>query len=215
MSQVRKTAKLFVDMFLLKAKPSAAPSSYALVFALCTFFILSKVAIYLGFIHIYDRFDPKDTIHITYFGAALIAMTWLLLLSATLRSTLSYYKLVDRFLKTFTSILAMDCILNVIYLIWLAVLGFSNLPDVGDKSLTSLAIILGFIAMMYWQFRIYMNILLDSMNISLLQAGVFTLFYLLLQHNLSEMLLNALVTVVMVDHNAALVNNVAGTLNAI
>lgn len=200
MLKVRETAKVFLNLFLLKGKPNAVPQSFSLLFMLCIFFILSKVAIYLWFIHIVDRFDPKDTIHITYVGASLIAIIWLLLLFATLRSTLLYLKILDRFLQIATAIVAMDCILNVIYLIWLSVLGYVDLPATGIQSVTSIAMILGFILMMYWQFMVYINILVFSMNITILKAGIFTLFYMLLQHNLAEILLNEVITVVMVNN---------------
>lgn len=187
-------AKLFFRMFTLRAKPSDLPYSMTLLLILSTVFLLTKSLVYLWFIHIVNRFDTHELISLSLSGASIIALMWLLILFAVLRTTLLYYSMVERFVQLATSFVAMDCMLTGLFLIWLTVLDLVQLP-LATASFGSIGIILGLVLMMYWQFMVYIHLLIYSMNISILKAGVFALFYMLLQHNLAEVLLNVVIKV--------------------
>lgn len=186
--------KVLLNLFILRAKPSDIPYSKTLLLFLSIVFLLTKSAVYLWFIQIVNKIEPQEVIKLSYFGSLIISVVWILILFAILRSILSYYNLVDRFLQVAISFVAVDCFLTALFLLWLSCLTMVQLP-LAPGSLGSIGIILGFVLMMYWQFMVYIHILIYSMNISVLKAGVFTLFYMLLQHNLSEVLLNVVITV--------------------
>lgn len=193
--QVRKTTKVLANLFLLRAKPSSVPFSWNLLLVLSLLFILSKSLIYIGFVHIVDQFDPSDVIVITYYGAGIIALTWVLILYASLRTALLYYNKLDRFVQLASSMLAVDCILNALLILWLGIVAYFEVPLGAPPNLVSMILILGFVLIMYWQFMVYINILVYGLEVSIIMAGVFSLFYILLQYNLSEIILNVVIKV--------------------
>ncbi len=195
MRKIWYLAKLFGRIFVLKDNPSNVPYSIALLFILVITFLASKILLYFCFIDLVDKFDNKDIINLTYSGALTIALLWVMILFAALRSALSYYNLTSRFVQTASSFVAIDCILNFIYILWLLVLFLFEVPGESYPTLLSIVLILGFILLMYWQFMVYIHMLIYSMEISLVKAGVFSLFYMLLQHNLSEIALNSVISV--------------------
>lgn len=191
--QVWNLTRTFFKMFSLRAYPNEVPNSTGLLFFLSIVFLLTKSAQYLWFINIMNRFDKAETLHITYFSALIVAVIWLLLLFATLRTTLVYYNMVNRFTQLASAFVAMDCLLIGLFLVWLTGLALINVP-LHSVSVGTIGIILGFVLMMYWQFMIYIHLLVYGMGVSILKASVFALFYMLLQHNLAEILLNVIVT---------------------
>lgn len=195
MTKVWDLTKTIAKMFVLRAKPQELPQSAGLLAFACIIFLVTKTASLLWFIQIFDKIDPKDIIRITYYGAAVISFIWLLLLFAILRTTFSYYNMLGRFMQTVTAFVIMDCCLNIVYLLWLGVLSTLDVSLISSENVLSMAIIIGFVLIMYWQFMVYIYLLRYSMDISILKAGVFSLFYMLLQQNLSEILLNAVITV--------------------
>lgn len=186
--------KTFLRLFTLRAKPTDLPNSINLLIFLSVVWMLTKSALYLWYIQIIDRFDVTDIIELSYFGGMVISGVWLLVLFAVVHTALTYYHLTTRFVQTATAFVAVDCMLVLLFLVWLSGLVLLELP-LESNNLGMIAIILGFILMMYWQFLVYIHILLYSMNLTILKAGVFALFYMLIQHNLSELLLNMIIKV--------------------
>src|SRR5262249_37669648 len=156
------------------------PYSKTLLLFLSIVFLLTKSAVYLWFIQIVNRFDIHEVAKLSYPAALSIAVVWMLLMFAVLHSVLSYYHLLGRFVQLATAFVAMDCLLTVLFLVWLTGLSFLHLP----LTLTAgtIGIVLGFVLMMYWQFMVYIHILVLGMDVSILKAAIFTLFYMLLQH---------------------------------
>lgn len=191
---VIQTTKTFLKLFVLQAKPNEVPYSKTLLVFLSIVFLLTKSVSSLWFIHIVDRFDASQVISLNYLPSLLVCVVWLVVLFAILRTTLLYYHLENRFVQVATSIVAMDCLLSLVFLIWLVGLEVLPLPT-GDDPLGAISIIVGFVLMMYWQFMVYIHILVYSFDLPLIKAGVYTLFYMLLQHNLSELLLNVVISV--------------------
>lgn len=186
--------KLFLKMLALRAKPYELPYSRILTLSLAAIFIILKAISYFWFINIINVYDKHNDISLGVPGALLVSGVWALMLFAMIRSTFMYYDILERSTQVITAFLAMDCMLTILYLIWLACLSMVELP-LASGSFTSFGIIFSFILIMYWQFMIYIHILVTSMDISILKAGVFTLFYMMLQHNLAELLLNLVITV--------------------
>lgn len=191
---VGNLAKLFLNLFTLRAKPSDIPYSKTLLLFFSIVFLLSKSAVYVWFIHIANRFDTHLVMHVTYGGALMVAVVCILLLFALLRTTLHYYKMLDRFVQLAIGFVAMDCFLTALFLIWLCGLAVVHLPLAG-ASLGTIGIMLGFVLMMYWQFMVYIHLLVFGMDLPIIKAGFFTLFYMLLQHNVAEIILNVIVSV--------------------
>ncbi len=192
--QAWNLTKTFVKMFVLRAEPSGVPSSKALLLFMSVVLVMTKIAVYLWFMQIVNHLEDKQLIQLSYFGAGLVALTWVLVLFAFLRTALLYYKKGDRFVPGAISFVTMDCFLTALYLLWLAGLALADVP-LQSSSIESIGIMLGFTLMMYWQFMVYIHLLVYLMDIPLLKAGVFALFYMLLQHNLSEVLLNIVIVV--------------------
>lgn len=186
--------KLFVKLFALRAKPYELPYSKTLTLGLALLFIILKAVSYFWFINIINAYDKHNDISLGVSGALLVSSVWVLMLFAIIRSTFMYYNILERSTQVITAFLAMDCVLTLLYLMWLGGLSMVALP-LATGSYISLVIIVSFVLIMYWQFMIYIHILVTSMDISILKAGVFTLFYMMLQHNLAELLLNLVITV--------------------
>lgn len=184
--------KLFLRLFVLRAKPYELPYSKTLAVCFTVLFVVLKTTSYMWFIDIINVYDKRSEISLSTLGGLFVSGVWVLMLFAIIRSTFMYYDILERSTQVITAILAMDCLLTILYLAWLAGLSLVVLP-LASGSFVSAAIILTFILMMYWQFMIYIHILVTSMEISILKAGVFTLFYMMLQHNLSELLLNLVI----------------------
>ncbi len=181
-------------MFVLRGLPSAVPYSPTLVLFLTTFLIFLKSGTYIWFVHIASVYDTHEIIHLNVLAALLVAVIWILILFTSIRTILLYHDLIERTVQVCTSFLAMDCILSLIFLLWLLWLSYLHLP-LAVGSIGSICLILSFVLLMYWQFMVYIHILVNSLQISILRAGVYALFYQLLQHNLAEILLNILVSV--------------------
>jgi hypothetical protein len=185
--------KLFCRLFVLRAKPYELPYSNTLNIFLIVMFIALKAISYLWFIDIINVYDKRTEISLNLHGALFVSAVWVLMLFAVIRSTFTYYNILERSTQVISAVLAMDCLLTLMYLVWLAVLSMVELP-LFSGSFASAGIIFGFVFMLYWQFMIYIHILVTSMEISILKAGVFALFYMMLQHNLAELLLNLVIT---------------------
>ena len=184
--------KLFTRMFALKATPSEVPFSITLLSFLAGIFLISKAAAYLWFVRIVNNYDTQQIMHLSVWGSLIVVAMWLLILFASVRSLLSYYKLQERTVQVVTSFIAMDCFLTILFILWLFALSVVKLP-LATGSLGSFSIVLGFILLMYWQFMVYIHILINSVNISIIKAGVFALFYQLFQHNVAEIVMNFII----------------------
>lgn len=186
--------KLLAGMFALRTKPYELPCSKIFTLGFGILFIVLKAVSYYWFIDIINVYDKRNVISLGIFEALFVAVVWVMILVATIRSTYMYYHILERAPQVIIAVLAMDCFLTVCFLIWLGCLSVVSLP-LASGSLVSAGIILGFILIMYWKFMIYIYILVTSMDVSILKAGVFGLFYIMLQHNLAELLLNLVITV--------------------
>lgn len=186
--------KLFFKIFTLRAKASDIPYSQALLLVLSIIFVLTKTGVYIWFVRLVDQFDSTQALELSYFGAFEVSVFWLLVLVATLRTALIYYKMVGRFVQLACAFVTVDLILTAIFALWLCGLSIVNIPS-DSANLGSIAIIIGFVLMMYWQFMVYIHLLVYGMNLTILKAGVFALVYMLLQQNLAELMLNGVIIV--------------------
>lgn len=191
--QVITLARLFVGLFMLRVKPYQLPYSKGLAGCLTVLFVVLKAVSYFWFINIVNVYDKLNAISLSLPGAALVSGVWVLILFAIIHSTFLYYNILERSIQVITAFLGMDCLLTLLFLIWLGCLSLVGLP-LASGSFVSAGIIFSFVLIMYWQFMIYIHILVSSMDISILKAGVFALFYTILQHNLAELLLNLVIT---------------------
>ncbi len=190
--QFRYLTKLLFGLFVLRVKPYELPYSKILPVCLAVLFVLMKATSYLWFIYIVNAYDTHNVISLSIFGAILVSVVWVLILFAMIYSTFLYYNILERLIQVVTAFLAMDCLLTLFFLMWLSSLTLVGLP-LASGSFASAGIIFSFVLIMYWQFMIYIHLLVSSMNISILKAGVFALFYTILQHNLAELLLNLVI----------------------
>src|SRR5581483_6146786 len=125
---VIQTTKIFLNLFILRAKPSDVPYSKTFLLFLSIVFLLTKSGVYLWFIQIMNRFDIHEVANLSYMASMLIAVIWILLLFAILHSVLAYYKMLGRFVQLATAFVGMECLLTFLFLVWLTSLSFIHAP---------------------------------------------------------------------------------------
>lgn len=188
---VKELITIQLRLFILKALPEQLPYSRALVAVLTVMFFVIKTFSNLWFIEIIKVYDKKLQLDLSLSSSALIIAVYLLILFASVRSLLTYYNVSDRATKVIAAFLTVDLIFSIIGLGWLLCLSYIPLP-LQPGSIFGIIIILVFVMILYWQFMVYIHIIFKSLDITLLRAGVYALVYMMVQHNVSEMLMSIL-----------------------
>ncbi len=186
--------KIFLRLFCLKAKPEDIPYSRILLAILCCGLLLVKTVSNIWFIDIIRVYDPKLVIDINYLYAAFIFTVYLLILFASVLTTLNLYKVPERSLQVITAFVSMDLILGLLFMVWVSALALVPLP-LAANSIIGLLLIIYFVVLLYWQFMIYIHIIFNSLNLTVLRAGIYALVYMLLQHNVAEILMGFVIKV--------------------
>lgn len=186
------TLVILSKLFCLRASPGDIPYSRVLLGILAILFLALDSITDVWFVDIVNNYDQETRVYLSLNYSLLMSLVWLLILYAIIRSTLTHYKLTDRLVQVMTAFLWADTMLAVIYLGGVAILSRVTLP-IEDNSFTAMSLLLAFVVYLYWQFMLYLHIIFNSLNISVLKAGLFTLLYILLQYNISEILINFMV----------------------
>jgi hypothetical protein len=184
---------LFLRIFALRATPVQVPYSTTLLVLLAILVFITKIIVNDWFIDIIKVYDKKLLIDLSVASSALIVAVHLLILFAAVRTLLAYYKVPERSVQVITAFLGVDLIFTVLFLIWMFGLEHTTLP-LQAGSIAGLLLILYFVVILYWQFMVYIHIIYNSVTMSVLRAGVLALVYMLIQHNISEVLMNTLLT---------------------
>jgi hypothetical protein len=179
-------------LLILRAKPHDIPYSKVLLAGLAIAVFAIKVYAHSVLIALFKTQLKDLVVHLSVLRSGLIVLLYFLVLIACLRTTLSIYKIPGRFVQVASNLLWVDLVVAALFILWLYSLFAVSLPLQFD-SISAFAIILVFILLMYWQFLLYINIFVNSMPVSVLRAGVFALVYLMLQHNLADILINMMI----------------------
>ncbi len=173
--------KNFINLFLFKTKPEdILYSKVLLVFLAGIDFIVNYQANVVN-IKIFNLINKKHIILSTpTIGQSLIILFVLfLILCGIIYSLLAFYHKSNRFILILTSLVVVDIAFRMFISIAIVGLGYSSL----------LAVIL-FIPLLYWEFVLYIFIFSNGFDFNYLKAGSFTLCYMLIQHNVGELLVN-------------------------
>ena len=173
--------KNFIKLFLLKLKPEDILYSKLLLIVLAGIdFIVNYEANIIGI----KVFNVVNKSHINFLvptlGQSLIVLSILfLVLWALVYSVLTIYNKINRFVQILTSLIAVDIALRTLIIVCIIILKYSAF----------LATIF-LIPLMYWEFMLYVFIFANGFDFNYLKAGLFSLVYMLIQHNLGEILVN-------------------------
>lgn len=193
---VYSLASKFIKLFFLQEKPENIPYSKFILLGLCIILYLEKTYVNLQFVELAKEIATEKNIiiNVSFGYSSLIILISLLVTFVTIGSLLAYYKIPERTVQVVTAFLSVEVILALLFLIWIFVM--SSLPTpLKANSFAAITLVMAFILLLYWQFMVYIHIFLNSINISILQAGLFALVYMLLQHNISEALLSLVIEV--------------------
>jgi len=188
------SSRTLVQYLLLKSKPSDVPYSRAFLVVFATGFVLVKTITDKWFVDIVNNYDDRVTVFLSTEYAIFMSLLWILLLYAIVRTALVYYGKVERLVQTMTTFLWVDLVISVVFFIWVAILSVQELP-IQHGSFPMICLIISFLLMLYWQFMLYVHTMVYSLDITVLRAAIFTLCYMVLQYNISEILINFMVTV--------------------
>ncbi len=173
--------KSFINLFLLKTKPEdIVYSKLLLVFLVVVDFIVNYVADVVG-IKVFNLINNKHLKFLvpTVEQSIIVLAILFLVLWGVLYSTLAFYNKSNRFVQILTSLTLVDIVLRLLLIVWVIILKYSAF----------LATIL-MVPLVYWEFILYIFIFANGFNFNYLKAGVFSLTYMLIQHNLGELLFN-------------------------
>ncbi len=186
--------KVYARLLGTHGKPSEVPHSLTLCIFLALIFCILDILTNVWYVNIVNIYDQSLGMRLSFGGAAIVALVWVLVLVASVRTLFAYYKHTERVLQIVTSILGVDIFLTLVTLLWMLGLTLMRLPlDYGTTA--SIVLIIGFVLIMYWQFMVYVHILMNSLHIKLMRAGTFALIYLIVQHNLTELLINIVINI--------------------
>lgn len=177
--QLYKLIKSFINLFLLKIKPEDIVYSKLLLTILVAIdFIVNYQANIIG-IKIFNIVNKK---HINFippsvWQSIIILSVILLVLWGTIYSLLIFYKKQNRLVQILTSLMVIDIILRLLLICNVVIL----------KYYVFAALIL-MIPLMYWEFILYIFVFANGFSINYLKSGAFALIYMVIQHNLSEIL---------------------------
>lgn len=184
--------RLFMRFLLLRAKPEAVPYSVTLFTVLLFAVGAIKMLANLWFVNVVDVYSIKTNFELSFPHALLISAVHLLILVACVHTVLAIYNLSERTLQVCSAFLGVDLLFGLAQLLWIFGLSSLDLP-LATGSAPAIILLLAFILLLYWQFMVYIHIIFNSMTLSVIQAWVFALVYMLLQINVGEILLSLLV----------------------
>ena len=186
----------FGKLTLFKAKPEDLPYSKVLLLGLVVLVFIEKNIANLWFVSIIQKLPSEriGTIELSLLGSSLVVGISILLLCGCIYSILTYYNLLNRCIQVVTAMLAVELCLTAVFLLWIGILAMAPIPLPANSGFTWV-LLLGFIGMLYWKFMVCMHIFLHSAGITILQAGLFALIYMILQHNIAEMIMSWVIQV--------------------
>ncbi len=193
MTKVLHITKLILRMFCLRSLPHEIPYSTKLLGVIGVCFVVLKTLSLIWFIQLINQYYPKNPFQLGVTGAFMLALLWILMLFACVRSVLIYYNLSSRTVQVVTALLAMDVLLVMLQMCWYAMLAVVGLP-LASGALSTILIAIVLVLLMYWQFMVYIYIFVHSFDIGMFRAGVFALVYLLMQNYVADLLMNVLVS---------------------
>jgi hypothetical protein len=173
--------KSFVNLFLLRVKPEDIIYSKALlVFLVGMDFVVNYEANVIG-IKVFNLVNKQQiNFLVPSLAQSLVILAVLFLVLWTLvYTTLAIYNKTNRFIQILTSLVAVDIAIRLLIIICIIILRYSAF----------LATIL-LIPVVCWEFILYIFIFSNGFNFNYLKAGAFSLVYMLVQHNLGEILVN-------------------------
>lgn len=182
--QLYKLIKSFIDLFLLKINPGdIVYSKLLLMFLIGIDFIANYEANIVG-IKIFNIVNKKN-INIlppSLLQSIIILSGTLLVLFGIIYSILMFCKKQNRLVQILTSLMAVDITIRILLIGSVFVLKYSVFA----------ALIL-LIPLIYWEFILYIYIFANGFDINYLKSGIFTLIYMVIQHNLSEVFVHYLI----------------------
>jgi len=185
----------FWKLFTLRLRPEEMPySKYLLHFLLLIVFVEKNFANF-WFIRIMQNFASVEAQsrmqHFTLFSSILSVTISLGFMFGAISTLLYFWRMSNRAIQIFTSMLALELIITSLFILWVAC--FAIMPiNLVQTEFISLVLILTFILLLYWQFMVYIHIFANAFSVTLLEAGIIAFSYMLLQHNVSEIILTSL-----------------------
>lgn len=179
---MKKIFKTLLNILLLKAGPEDIPYSNRLLVLFSGLEVIIGLALNRIIIYIVSKFAKEDTPLQTLGNTDLIVLgvVKLGILFVTLYSLLFFFNKKPRFVQTAVSIIGINLILSFVFLFNILLL-----------QLTGFAIILFFV-LLYWNFIVLTNIFSKSFETGLIKSGVLSIVYMLLQHNISGIVVQQL-----------------------
>lgn len=168
---------------LLKSEPSKLPYSKWLLYILCIVDLLIGAGVnrLVANIAIQQARFQTDLNALTLIDFVIIGFVKFFVMLACIYGLLAFYKFKERFVQVTSAMIGVNIILSIYFLI-----------SVFLMQLTAFAFIL-FFMLIYWNFMIFVIIFKKSFNIAYFKAGFFALLYMLLQHNVGELVFKQLI----------------------
>ena len=182
--QLYNLIKSFISLFLLKTKPEDILYSKTLLTILVGIDLIVNYEANIVGIKIFNLINKKhvNLIPLSLLQSTIILLIIILVLWSIIYGVLTFYKKQNRLVQILTSLVAIDIMLRLLLIIGILILKYSIFA----------ALIL-FIPLMYWEFVLYIFIFANGFNINYLRSGMFALIYMIIQHNLSEILAHFLI----------------------
>lgn len=182
--QLYNLIKSFIGLFLLKTKPEDILYSKTLLTILIGIDLIVNYEANIIGIKIFNLINKKhvNLIPLSLLQSTIILLIILLILWSIIYGVLKFYNKQNRLVQILTSLVAVDIMLRLLLIIGILFLKYSIFA----------ALIL-FIPLMYWEFVLYIFIFANGFNINYLRSGMFALIYMIIQHNLSEILAHFLI----------------------
>lgn len=171
----------FLNLFIFKIKPEDIVYSKALlIFLVVLDFIINYIANMVG-IKIFNSINKQHNILVipSMLQSLIIITVLFLVLWGLVYTVLTVCHKRNRFVQILTSLVAVDILFRILIIV--AMIGIKYSPFLA---------ILVWLPLMYWQFILYIFIFANGFSFTYLNSGLFTLCYMLIQHNLGELLVN-------------------------
>lgn len=182
--QLYNLIKSFISLFLLKTKPEDILYSKTLLTILVGIDLIVNYEANVVGIKIFNLINKKhvNLIPLSLLQSTIILLIIILVLWSIIYGVLTFYRKQNRLVQILTSLVAVDIVLRLLLISGILLLKYSIFA----------ALIL-FIPLMYWEFVLYIFIFANGFNINYLRSGIFALIYMIIQHNLSEILAHFLI----------------------
>lgn len=182
--QLYNLIKSFISLFLLKTKPEDILYSKTLLTILVGIDLIVNYEANVVGIKIFNLINKKhvNLIPLSLLQSTIILLIIILVLWSIIYGVLTFHRKQNRLVQILTSLVAVDIVLRLLLISGILLLKYSIFA----------ALIL-FIPLMYWEFVLYIFIFANGFNINYLRSGIFALIYMIIQHNLSEILAHFLI----------------------